>query len=98
MLCVGHVSLRRLCYSLLGSHGPKGLAAMRLTNEMSLVRADGRPVVVYEFTEVIPSGTYGDPDATEDGLKSLRLESGGPVNFNPDGTFTIVATGEVLKR
>jgi hypothetical protein len=68
------------------------------TDEFTAQDEQGNSFRIVEYTDIVPTGTYGNPGATEDGLKSLQLETGGHVNLNPDGTYTIVSTGQLLVR
>jgi len=53
---------------------------------------------VIEYVENVPEDAYGDTDATDAGLRSLELDSGGKVTVNDDGTYTVVGTGQKLDR
>ena len=57
---------------------------------------DGREVTLYEYTEVVPAPTMGDPDATLDGMPSYKTEDGESVNSNGNGIYEIVNSGEKL--
>lgn len=57
----------------------------------------GERYVVLEFQDWIDASTKDGPDMIP-GMKELRLESGGRVNYIDEDTFEIVANKTVLKR
>jgi hypothetical protein len=57
----------------------------------------GERHVVIEFTEYIDVGGKDGPEQIP-GMKELRLEGGGRVNYIDDDTFEIVQSRTILKR
>lgn len=61
------------------------------------VGADGDEYMIDIFTEVRDAGSFENPNATIDGMKSLRLRGGGNVNRLDKGKYEIVQTGVVVQ-
>ncbi len=59
---------------------------------------DGRDVTVYELQETVKQSPLSGPVKNIDGAKTLETEDGKAVNALPDGTFKIVASGEILTK
>ena len=59
----------------------------------------GEDVVVVIYQNMIDSRTLVNPNAEPTpGLKRLVLSDGRDLNLNADGTFTIVQTGEIVRK
>lgn len=67
-----------------------------LTETFTLIDGGGREHRAHQYTEMVPAGTFADPKATEPGLRFYELEDGRDLAMNPDGSFTVVDSGEVL--
>lgn len=68
------------------------------TNRFDAIDEENNSFTVIEYTEFIPSGTWGNPNQMEEGLKEYRLVSGEAVNRKSDDEFKIVASGKNIRR
>lgn len=57
---------------------------------------DGHDYVVHEFTELVPTPTYGNPRASKYGMKAYRLESGEACSRQALAVFRVMKTGVVI--
>ena len=58
---------------------------------------DGEEYVVEIYVDVRNVGSFDDPHATRDGLKSLRTEHGYAVKYKVKGEYEIVHSGVRLR-
>ena len=70
----------------------------RLIEQFNTRNDNGDLVRLSVYQQVIDAGHYKDPHATIPGVKRIVTEDGEHVNFVDDETFTVVSTGETLKR
>jgi hypothetical protein len=68
------------------------------TNEFKTQSPDGKTVMIYEFTEFLDAGSFKEPNARVEGLKSFYTADGKHVNFISEGEYKIVETGVILRR
>ena len=54
---------------------------------------DGREFTIYQFTDLVDTGTRGDPNAAVEGLKDLVTSEGDSVNRIEKGKYEIVQQG-----
>ncbi len=64
---------------------------MKLVNQFMATGEDGRSVPILVWQKMIEAGQRTIP-----GRKKMETEDGDHVNPNEDGTYEIVATGEIL--
>jgi hypothetical protein len=67
------------------------------TGIVKVVREEGHPLVVDEYTEVLDEGTISFPGAELVGLHEYRLGDE-PCNLQKDGSFIVLRTGQRLRR
>lgn len=68
-----------------------------VTRTFEFVGSNGERDLIHEVTEQVESGTFGNLDATEEGLKSYRRVSDhAALNRLSDTEFQVVSTGEKL--
>jgi hypothetical protein len=68
------------------------------TNEFKTQSPDGKTVMIYEFTEFLDAGSFKEPNARVEGLKSFHTADGMHVNFISESEYKIVETGVMLRR
>lgn len=68
------------------------------TNEFKMQSPDGKTVMIYEFTEFLDAGSFKEPNARVEGLKSFHTDDGMHVNFISESEYKIVETGVMLRR
>ncbi len=66
---------------------------LELTGTFETVGSNGERYALYEYTEYIPAGTFGDPNAMVEGLKEFRTSEGLHVNRVGKGQYKILQTG-----
>ena len=53
----------------------------------------GREYVIHEYVDIIDVSSYGEPNATKEGIRRLTTGQGGNVNYLAKGEYQIVSTG-----
>lgn len=66
------------------------------TGEFKARTADGKMVIIFEFTEYLDAGTFENPNKKIEGLKSYSTSDGNHVNSISKNKYEIVETGEIL--
>lgn len=69
-----------------------------LVDQFDVRTASGQIVRLYTYQDIIPAGSFGDPNATIRGLSHIVTEDGEAVNFIDHDNFHIVARGEDAAR
>lgn len=70
--------------------------AVRHKSSFNAVDDEGRTHVLRECVDIIDAGTLGDPNAEEEGMKSIITSDGGSVNRLDKGHYQVVGTGQHL--
>ena len=58
--------------------------------------AQGRSHTLHVYVEIIDAGTYENPGATIEGLRSVVTDDGAAVNRLEKGRYEIVTTRQIL--
>lgn len=66
------------------------------TLTFSAKSGDGQEFTIYEFTQLLDVGTFGNPDAVIEGLKRLETSEGQSVNRLEKGKYEIVALSLII--
>jgi len=66
------------------------------TAEFKARTAEGKTVIIYEFTEYLDAGTYENPNKKIEGLKSYCTFDGNHVNSIGKNRYEIVETGQLV--
>lgn len=64
-----------------------------LVDRLTVQTENGSTRTLYVYQDIIPAGSFGDPNATVRGLMSVEDEDGHAVNVLADGEYEIVALG-----
>jgi hypothetical protein len=71
--------------------------AKNRTNDFWGTSDNGDTYHIIEYTELLDTATYSQPQSQMSGLKEYRLEDGSPVNQISDSEFEIVSTGVFIR-
>jgi len=67
--------------------------------EQFIAKGDsGRKYTVLCYQKQIPAGSHDDQNAAIPGLKRLVTSDGKDLNYQDEKTFTLVQTGEIIRR
>ena len=70
----------------------------KLVEQFNTRNRAGDLVRLYVYQEFVDAGNFDNPHATLPGMKRIETEDGDYVNYVDDQTYTVVSTGETLKR
>jgi len=77
-------------------HSEKRGTMRRHEASFDAIDEQGRRHRLHVYVDVLDVGTFGDPDATIDGLRSIETDDGDPVNSLGEGRYEIVTTGQIV--
>ncbi|NQT05426.1 MAG: hypothetical protein HQ577_05390 [Dehalococcoidia bacterium] len=58
----------------------------------------GKEYTILVYQEFIPAGSFDNPQAEIEGLKSLSTSTGLHVNYIDSKTFKVVETNEIIRK
>jgi len=75
-----------------------GIKERRLTEQFTAKSEDGRQFDLLVYTDILDSGTFQNPAATVEGIKTILTSEGYHVNRVDDLNYEIVELGLNVKK
>jgi hypothetical protein len=69
----------------------------KLTGSFTAIGDDGKEYKVLIYTNIIKAGSFEDPKATVEGIKSMVTSNGMTINRLKKGEYQIVQTNVILR-